>query len=144
VEIIKVVVLFEGWLKLLRAEVKGTMGKISHRLIEDHGSAVAILPYDPTRRTVLLISQFRPPVEHGVPGSRNVLEPIAGRIDDGDPDASARREAMEEAGVELAKLELVATCWSMPAVSTERIYLYLAPYALENRVAPQWRSCRGG
>ena len=32
-------------------------------------------------------------------------------------------------------LELVTAAWSMPAVSSERIHLFLAPYRLEDRVA---------
>jgi nudix-type nucleoside diphosphatase (YffH/AdpP family) len=130
-----VTVIFEGWLKLLSAAVQGRSGNTFGRLIEDHGSAVAILPYDPVHRKVLAISQFRPPVDYASPGHENVIEPIAGRIDDGDPDASARREALEEAGVAIGSLELLTTCWTMPAISTERIHLYLARYSPEDRVS---------
>ncbi len=39
-----------------------------------------------------------------------------------------RREALEEGGLRLGALEHVATVWSMPGVSTERMALYLAEY----------------
>ncbi len=35
---------------------------------------------------------------------------------------------MEEAGLRLARLEPVAHAYSMPSVSSERLWLYLAPY----------------
>ena len=41
---------------------------------------------------------------------------------------------MEEAGLRLHGLEHVATCWSSPGVSAERIALYLACYSGEDRV----------
>jgi len=128
-------ILFKGWLTLLRAKVTAPAGHNFHRLIEDHGNAVAVLPYDASRQTVVVISQFRAPVALKDPGEPDVLEPIAGRTDDDDPDTAARREALEEAGLALQLLEPIGAYWSMPAVSTERIHLYLAPYSQIDRVA---------
>ena len=39
-----------------------------------------------------------------------------------------RREAIEEASLKLDSLELVLKGWSMPGLSTERMYFYLARY----------------
>ena len=36
--------------------------------------------------------------------------------------------------VRLGRLELVAQVWTLPALSTERAHLYLAPYAASDRV----------
>lgn len=133
--IVDVRIVVDGWMKVFLADVKSATGQLFTRHIEHHGDAVAVLPYDDERRVALVISQFRTPVEHVSPGADNVIEPIAGVNDDGDAEACARREAMEEAGVRLGTLEMVATCWSMLAVSTERLVLYLAPYRPADRVA---------
>src|SRR5207249_91184 len=95
------------------------------REIEDHGSAVGVLAFDPVRKTAILVRQFRPPVLYAAK-QEETLEVIAGMTEGAEPAAVARREAMEEAGLKLGPLEEVATAWSTPGVSTERISLYLA------------------
>ena len=60
---------------------------------------------------------------------------MAGIIDEGETaETAARREAMEEAGVRLGALEPVGEVWTTPGISTERMSLYLAPYAAADRV----------
>ena len=49
----------EGWARYLVAEVMQDDGTRITREIEDHGRAVAVLPYDPDRRVAALVSQFR-------------------------------------------------------------------------------------
>ena len=48
------------------------------REILERGPAAAVLPYDPDRRTVILVRQFRAPVLHAG-GPAKLLEAIAGR-----------------------------------------------------------------
>lgn len=118
----------DGWASLSVASIRLPDGKIIHREVEDHGSAVAVLPYDAGRKTVILVEQFRPaPFLSG--GHEHTLEAVAGIVDEDDCAAAARREALEEAGLRLGALEFVATAWAMPGISTEKLTLYLAPYA---------------
>jgi nudix-type nucleoside diphosphatase (YffH/AdpP family) len=88
--------------------------------------AVILLPYDPVRDRVLLIEQFRPgPFARGddLPWQ---LEPIAGRLDaEESPESCARREAQEEAGLELAELHEVANCYASPGCSTEYFNIFV-------------------
>ncbi len=119
--------LHAGWTKLLRATVRFPDGRLVRREMEDHGAAVAVLPYDPDRCVAMLISQFRTPPLHAA-GEVIVLEAPAGLLDEGDPEAGARREALEETGLRLEGLEAVALVWTMPGISTEFMHLYLAPY----------------
>lgn len=122
-----------GWARFLKAEVEGAGGTCFTREIEDHGQAAAVLPYDPARRLAVLVRQFRAPVLYAG-GAPDLLEAIAGIVDPGETAAQAiRREAMEEAGLALAALEPVATAWTMPGLSTERMSLFLAPYAAASR-----------
>ena len=91
------------------------------------GDAVTVLPYDPARDRVLVIEQFRlGPFTRG--DTRPwTLEAIAGRIDPGEtPEACARREAREEAGVELRALEQVANYYPSPGAVSEYLYSYIA------------------
>jgi nudix-type nucleoside diphosphatase (YffH/AdpP family) len=125
--------LYEGFSRLLIATVELPDGQTIRREIEDHGHAVCVLPYDPVRRTAILVRQFRAPVSYA-DGRPHLLEAVAGSIEDEAPDACAYREALEEAGLKLHALEHVATAWSMPGVSTEQMDLYLAPYAEADRI----------
>ncbi|ACL62029.1 NUDIX domain-containing protein [Methylobacterium nodulans] len=124
--------LYEGWGRYLLAEVRLADGGTITREVEDHGRAVAVLPYDPERRTALLVRQFRAP-PCLVDGAENLLEAPAGCLDESDPAACARREAFEEVGVRLSTLEPVAQAFAMPGISTELMDLYLAPYGSADR-----------
>ena len=97
------------------------------REIFDRGHAAAVLPFDPERGTVILIRQFRLPCF--LAGYREPLvEVIAGALDGDAPEACARREAMEEAGLEVSGLELVSACFMSPGAITERIHLFTGRY----------------
>jgi nudix-type nucleoside diphosphatase (YffH/AdpP family) len=124
----------EGWGRFLIAKLRLPDGTEIDREIEDHGSAVAVLPYDPERRIVLLVKQMRTPAFFAE-GAEAVLEAPAGRLDSDDPEACARREAFEEVGLRLNKLEPVAVAWGMPAVSTERLHMFLAAFTAVDEIA---------
>jgi nudix-type nucleoside diphosphatase (YffH/AdpP family) len=128
-------VLHEGWGKLLELTIRLPGGAEIKREVGDHGSAAAVLPYDAERRTALLVRQFRAPPFYEA-REANVLEALAGMLDGDDPTDCARREAWEEAGLRLDRLEPVASVWTSPGVSTERIHLFLAPYSGESRTGP--------
>ena len=88
--------------------------------------AVIVLPYDPVNDRILLIEQFR--VGPYIKGDENpwVLEPIAGLIDEGEtPESAGIREALEEAHLEIKKLELVARSYPSPGISTEFFHQYI-------------------
>jgi nudix-type nucleoside diphosphatase (YffH/AdpP family) len=127
---------YEGWSKLYKATIELNSGVVITREVEDHGRAVAVLPYDPERRVALLVRQMRTgPLLDGA-ADPHLLEVPAGMIDAGeDEDAAVRREALEEVGVTLGALDGVGTAYSCPGVSTESIALYLGAYALADRAA---------
>jgi len=103
------------------------------REVEDHGNAACVLPYDAARKTAILVRQFRAPVFLAA-GAESFVEAIAGVVEESDHAETARREALEEAGLRLEKLEFVGNLWASPGVSTERMALYLAPYEASDRV----------
>lgn len=129
-------VVYKGWLSLILAHMRGDDGTPFERVIEDHGSGVAVLPYDPGHRVALVVRLPRAPVLHAGQ-TEPLIEAPAGLIDPGEAaEAAAIREAYEETGVRLATLEPLGVIWSMPGISTERMALFLAPYAAADRIGP--------
>lgn len=131
VEILERHVIHHRWSKISEFLVRMPNGAVEKRIIEDHGNAAAVLLYDPDRRVALLIRQPRVPVFAA--GAEPLLEVVAGSLDDKDDEVTARKEAWEEAGVRIDILEKVASLWMMPAVSMERLSLFLAAYTMADR-----------
>jgi nudix-type nucleoside diphosphatase (YffH/AdpP family) len=125
---------YAGWMTLSIVAFRLADGRIMRCEIVERGAAVAILPYDASRWTALLVRQLRGPVFLAARDDV-LLEAIAGMVDADDAPAAARREAMEEAGLQLGTLEPVADAWPSPGFLTERIALFLAPYRAGDRVA---------
>lgn len=122
---------YKGWTTIHRLTLSDGAETFT-REVEDHGIAAAVLPYDAERRMALVVRMPRAPVM--MSGAADLLEVPAGLIEAGeDPAAAVRREALEEAGVTLNTLDHVATLWSCPGLSTERLALYLAPYRAADR-----------
>jgi nudix-type nucleoside diphosphatase (YffH/AdpP family) len=131
-EIIEVETIYDGWSKCLLAHVRLEDGTIVKRQIEDHGNAVVVLAYDPERRCATLIRQSRGAVMYSRQ-KHDLLECIAGILDEDDPAAAARREASEETGLALGQVEHLGRYWSMPGISTERSDMFLAVYSESDR-----------
>ncbi|SDM19429.1 nudix-type nucleoside diphosphatase, YffH/AdpP family [Methylobacterium phyllostachyos] len=128
-------VIHRGWNTFGIAMLTLPDGSTVPRALEDHGEAACVLPYDPERRVALLVRQARVgPAFWGEPADLD--EAPAGGLDGDEPEATAIREAMEEAGVRLHRLERVAHAYSMPSVSSERLWLYLAAYGETDKVGP--------
>jgi nudix-type nucleoside diphosphatase (YffH/AdpP family) len=127
---------YEGWLTLCVATLAGDDGVTFRREIEDHGRAVAVLPYDHERRMALLVRMPRAPVLFCGEGQQ-LLEAPAGLLDENEtPEVGAAREALEETGVALIRLDPIGQVWAMPGVSTERMDLFLAAYRAADRTGP--------
>jgi 8-oxo-dGTP pyrophosphatase MutT (NUDIX family) len=57
-------------------------------------------------------------------------------VEDEDPEETAIREAFEECGARLGRLDAIGAPFSSPGVSSERIDLFLAVYAADDRSGP--------
>lgn len=86
------------------------------------GDAVTILPYDPVRDRVLLIEQFRcGPMARG-DANPWCIEVVAGRIDrDESLEDTARREAREEAGIEIGRIVPAGSYYPTPGLAAEHM-----------------------
>ena len=123
--------LYDGFFKINLYQFKhalfaGGESEIIRREILERGDAVAVLPYDPVTEQVLLIEQIR----IGAIKSKHspwLLECIAGMTDGSDDyESVVKKEAFEEAGLNLTELEFMLSYLSSPGGTTERLYLYLA------------------
>jgi nudix-type nucleoside diphosphatase (YffH/AdpP family) len=124
---------YQGWMRILRVKARIESDEVE-REVEDHGRAVAVLPYDAQRAVVMLARQVRVPVLFcGHPST--LLEAAAGMVEHDHSRETALREMHEELGLNLKELEHVGGAWTSPGVSTEFMDLYLAPYSLANRVS---------
>lgn len=93
--------------------------------IARRGAAAAVLLYDPERDEVVLIEQFRLAALYAG-RSPWQIEAVAGLVDNGEPpETVARREALEEAGLEV-KGPLVPIQSMLPACGSfdEVVWLY--------------------
>lgn len=114
-------------LTLRHRAYQGGWGQPVTREIFVRGEAAAVLPYDPCRQEILLVEQFRVGA-YGWRPSPWCLELIAGIADkDGESHASlVRREAVEEAGIELDDVEEICRYMPSPGGSDERLTLFIA------------------
>ena len=114
----------------------GRMSETVTRAAFISGDAVTVLPYDPKRDLVLVVEQFRAgPLARG-DGQCWQIEAVAGRVDPGEtPEAAARREAVEEAGLVLSGLVEVARYYPSPGAVSEYLYSYVALVDLPDGVA---------
>jgi len=113
--------IYEGRAVKLRVDtVQMPSGRQTTREIVEHADCVAIIAID-ANDNVLLVNQFRKPVEKGL------LEIPAGGIDPGeDPVDCVCRELREETGYLPRKVERIGGFYSAPGYCTEYLHLYLA------------------
>lgn len=120
---------FEG--RLLRVFVDRVLlpdGSRVEREIVRHPGAAAVLPIwqreapaGGTVPTVVLLRQYR------YAAGRELWEVPAGTLEPGEtPEACAVRELREEAGLEAERLRPLASFFTTPGFSDERIHLYVA------------------
>jgi len=90
------------------------------------GDAVAVLMYDPAKDKVVLLEQFRV----GAISDENgpwLLEIVAGMIEQGESITDvARRECMEESGIDVHSFENIHSFYSSPGGCSEKIHVLCA------------------
>ena len=102
----------------------GGWGAPITRELFERGHSVAVLPYDPVADAIIVIEQFR--IGAYAAGIRPWLtECVAGIIGDGErPEEVARREAVEEMGRGLGRIEKIAHFIYTPGGSSELCWLF--------------------
>jgi ADP-ribose pyrophosphatase len=111
----------------LRTETfAGTLSPPYKREILRSGHAVVVLLYDPVAQQLVLIEQFRVGAYVNHLPSAWILECVAGLVDEGETnEATARREAREETGCDVKRLEFIGAYLSSPGLSDELVSIYV-------------------
>ncbi|MFQ5783675.1 MAG: NUDIX domain-containing protein [Alphaproteobacteria bacterium] len=122
---------YRGYFRLDRLRVRfrlfaGGWSRPIEREVFERGHAACVLPYDAGRDRVVLVEQFRAPAIEA-PGGAWLIETIAGIVEAGESPAEVvRREAIEEAGLEISALWRIGEILLSPGGSSERLALYCA------------------
>ncbi|BCV52360.1 ADP-ribose diphosphatase [Shewanella algae] len=96
------------------------------REVFERGHAVVVLPYDPQEDKVVLIEQVRFPALE-TSESPWLLELVAGMIAPGEvADEVAKRELLEETGLNASAISAVSSYLSSPGGCSERFFFYWA------------------
>ena len=124
--------IYEGRAVKLRIDtVAMPGGRQTTREIVEHADCVAIVAIDAENKT-LMVKQFRKAV------GKELLEIVAGGIDDGEtPEMAVRREMQEETGFLPRKIEGLGGFYSAPGFMTEYLYLYLATDLVPSRLVAE-------
>ena len=113
-------------IELSHRRFDGAMSPALNRAVFVTGDAAVLLPYDPVRDRVLLIEQFRAVALGRGDPEPWMLEAVAGRVDGGEsPEEAARREAVEEAGIDIRRIEPAVNYYPSPGTVAEFIYSYI-------------------
>lgn len=130
VELVDHVVAFQGYFKVGRYSFrhslfKGGQSRVIVREVFERGHAAAVLPYDPQRDEVVLIRQFRAGTFVAGRHPWN-WETVAGIIEEGEiPENVVRREAVEEANLEIRDLVPLYTIMASPGACSETCMLFV-------------------
>ena len=131
VEILHREALFQGYFRVDRYHLRqelfagGWSDVFSREVFSGVGRAAVVLLFDPQRDKVVLIEQLRigPLVKGDDP---LMIELVAGMVDPGEaPEMTARREALEEAGCEVAELQKIFTYYPSTGVMSEHVTLFV-------------------
>ncbi|MBV9753822.1 MAG: NUDIX domain-containing protein [Hyphomicrobiales bacterium] len=107
---------------------------VNTREVYEIDDAVAVIPFDQERGTVLLTRQFRLPAWlSGYRGS--LIEACAGKLEGEDPQTRILHEAEEELGYRLHDLQKAFDLFSSPGNTTETVSCYLALYSPANKLS---------
>jgi len=90
------------------------------------GKVIALLPVEVARDEIVLIRQFRLPAHLGT-GKGEMIEIVAGRVDEGEtPAQAAARECKEELGVAPKKIVELFSYLTTPGITDEQVTVFLA------------------
>ncbi|WP_040472485.1 NUDIX domain-containing protein [Aquimarina agarivorans] len=106
------------------------------REVYDKGSGAAILLYNIKKRTVILTRQFRLPIYINE-GEKNgmVIEVCAGLLEGLDPESCAKKEALEETGYQIDKVNFLFDAYMTPGAVMEKVSYFTAVYNESMKVA---------
>ncbi len=101
----------------------------------DRGNGATILLYNPSKKTVILIKQFRMPSYVNGNESGIIIETCAGLLDGDEPETCVIKETKEETGYQINKAQKVFEAYMSPGAVTEIIHFFVAEYDEQMKVS---------
>ncbi|HCB0952720.1 GDP-mannose pyrophosphatase NudK [Klebsiella quasipneumoniae] len=133
IHVIKDKILSENWfvLRNMTYELTRADGSIVRhkREVYDRGNGATVLLYNRHKQTVVLVRQFR--VATWVNGNHDgmLIETCAGLLDNDEPEACIRKEAVEETGYEVGEVRKLFELFMSPGGVTEVVHFFIAEYS---------------
>ncbi|HTJ01690.1 MAG TPA: GDP-mannose pyrophosphatase, partial [Methylovirgula sp.] len=119
-------------IKLWRRKFNGEPQEISREVyLVDHGAT--ILPYDPVRRRVLLVRQFRL-AAYLADHHETLIEACAGKLEGKDAATRIVMEAAEELGYAIKHPRFLYEAYMSPGAYTEKISFFVATYSPDDKI----------
>ena len=105
------------------------------REVYERGHGAGILLYNTTKKTVILIKQFRLPTYLHDHKDGFLIEIPAGLLDEDNPEQCIIRETEEEVGIRIKSVKKVYEGYSSPGVLTEKMHFFVGEYTEDMKVS---------
>jgi len=136
---IQIKVLSDNWYTLNRIDfdyqLKNGDWVRQSRESYDRGNGACILLYNTSKKTIVLIKQFRMPSYVNGNESGMMIEVCAGLLDGDDPETCIIKETEEETGYKIKNVKKVFESYMSPGAVTEIIHFFVAEYDEKMRVS---------
>jgi GDP-mannose pyrophosphatase NudK len=139
IKILSEELLSKNWylLKKFTFEIQINENKIQKQVREvyDRGNGATILLYNKTKKTIILIKQFRLPTYLNGNKTGMLIETCAGILEQENAEECIKRETEEETGFQIDKVEKLFEAYMSPGAVTEIIHFFKAEYASEMKIS---------
>jgi len=136
---IQIKVLSDNWYTLNRIDfdyqLKNGDWVRQSRESYDRGNGACILLYNTSKKTIVLIKQFRMPSYVNGNESGMMIEVCAGLLDGDDPETCIIKETEEETGYKIKNVKKVFESYMSPGAVTEIIHFFVAEYDEKMKVS---------
>lgn len=138
VSIEKTEILSDNWytLKKVTFTIKKENGdtETQSREAYDRGNGAVVLLYNTHSKNVILTKQFRLPTYINGNPTGMLIEACAGLLDNDNPEDCVKREAEEETGYKVSKVEKIFEAYMSPGSVTEILHFFIAEYSDDMKI----------
>lgn len=138
VSIEKTEILSDNWytLKKVTFTIKKENGdtETQSREAYDRGNGAVVLLYNTHSKNVILTKQFRLPTYINGNPTGMLIEACAGLLDNDNPEDCVKREAEEETGYKISKVEKIFEAYISPGSVTEILHFFIAEYSDDMKI----------
>ena len=105
------------------------------REVYDRGNGATILLFNKSKKTIILIKQFRFPTYLNGNKTGMLIETCAGILEEENAEECIKRETEEETGFKINKVEKLFEAYMSPGAVTEIIHFFIAEYSSEMKTS---------